>query len=121
MTSCEDLLEGVFNAQRGPDMHLTVPKCSSPWQSIFFGPETHPFSYMGEPEWTPHANQIDCLLIRRRDARHMSNCEVYRGAECEIDDMLLLGTCALRLQKWVKRPAVKHNFSFLAKSIQLFS
>ncbi len=45
-----------------------------------------------------HSNQIDFMIIRRAQARLMSNCRVHRGAELETDHFLLVGSCKLDLR-----------------------
>lgn len=45
-----------------------------------------------------HSNQIDFLIIRRAQARLMTNCRVHRGAELETDHFLLVGSCKVDLR-----------------------
>ena len=52
------------------------------------------------------ANQIDHVLVRRQDAKHISNCRVFRGSDFESDHKLVRAQCKFsgRFQKVVKPP-----------------
>ena len=57
-----------------------------------------------------HSNQIDFLIIRRAQARLMTNCRVHRGAELETDHFLLVGSCKVDLRFRRARQAKSISF-----------
>ena len=53
------------------------------------------------------ANQIDFLLMRRRDARYMQDCRVYRRTGFETDHYPLVGSCSFNLRRAPRPPRLK--------------